>query len=38
MAGSDSKMLLSQMMSKNMRAHVLDIRGFNGRTMAMYLK
>ena len=37
MAGSESRMLESQMMSRKILAQVFDIRGFRGRTIAMYL-
>ena len=37
-AGSERRMLLTQMMRRNILAQVLDIRGFRGRTMAMYLQ
>jgi hypothetical protein len=35
--GKESKALQIQMATRKMRAHVLDILGFRGRTMAMYL-
>ena len=36
--GIETMALLIQMMKRKILAHVLDIRGFKGLTMAMYLR
>ena len=36
-AGSDKSILLNQITRTSTLAHVFDMRGFNGRTIAIYL-